>query len=74
MKYSIEVNRETCLACGSCYSIDSDHYEGDDEGKARVKGGTTNGVSRGTFDDNLIDDAKSAGSACCVNAITVNEL
>ena len=74
MKYSVEVDRTVCLACGSCYSIDSGHYESDDEGKARVKNGMTNGVSSGTFDDSLMDDAKSAGSACCVNAITVKEL
>jgi hypothetical protein len=31
--------------------VDSDHFEGDDEGKSKVRGGISNGKSTGSFDD-----------------------
>ena len=73
MKYTIEVDRGSCIACGVCYVTDPNHFEGDSEGKSRVLNGSSNGVSRGTFDDGLVDDAKSAESSCPVTAITVEE-
>ncbi len=74
MKYKIEVNREECVACGSCYATDSVHFMGDSEGKSLVVGGTKDGKSTGTFDDDLIIEAKTAADACCVSAISVTEI
>lgn len=71
MKYTIEVDRENCIACGVCYGTDPNHFEGDADGKSRVHGGTTDGVSVGTFDDDLGDDAKRAADACPVSVITL---
>jgi ferredoxin len=71
--YSIEVDREGCIACSVCYSTDPTHFEGDTEGKSRVVNGSTNGVSNGVFNDGLIDDARRAESSCPVTAITVKE-
>jgi len=71
--YSIEVDREACIACSVCYATDPNHFEGDSEGKSRVLNGSTNGVSTGTFDDGLIDDARRAESSCPVTAITVKQ-
>ncbi|HTY75388.1 MAG TPA: ferredoxin [Candidatus Nanoarchaeia archaeon] len=73
MKYQVEVNREECIRCGSCYGLDSTHFEGDSDGKSQVIGGTTNGKSVGTFDDNKIVEAQAAADVCPVSAITVTE-
>ncbi len=71
MKYKIEVNREECVACGSCYATDSVHFVGDEDGKSLVVGGTKNGKSMGIFNDDLMVEAQTAADACCVSAITV---
>ena len=74
MKYSVEVNRAACISCGVCYNTDPSHFENDAEGMSMVIGGTTNGVSIGTFDDSLINDSRRAESSCPINAIIVKEL
>ena len=71
MKYSIEIDREGCIACAACYNTDPAHFEGDSEGKSRVLSGTTNGTSIGTFDDGLIEDARRAEASCPVSVITI---
>lgn len=71
MKYHIEVDSETCIACGACYSTDPTHFEGNAEGKSIVHGGETNGKSSGTFDDGLRDDAQRAADSCPVTAINL---
>jgi ferredoxin len=42
MKYTIEVDRDTCIACSVCYGTDPTHFE------ATLRnprpGGTTNGT------------------------------
>jgi ferredoxin len=75
MKYKIEIMRESCIACGSCYGINPSHFEPDDEGKSKVIGGKTDDLtSVGEFDDTEIDSAKDAEDACPVSIITVTEL
>lgn len=74
MKYKIEIDRTGCIACGSCYSIDSTHFEPDDEGKTTVVGGETDDSgSSGVFDDEEIENAKEAEDSCPVSVITVTE-
>ena len=73
MKYTITVDRDGCIACGMCYGTDPRHFVGDADGKSIVMGGTSNGSSKGTFDDGLIDDARRAESSCPVTVITVQE-
>ena len=75
MKYKIEIEREGCIACGTCYSIDSSHFEPDDEGKSTVIGGETDAKSSvGVFDDGEIDNVREAEDSCPVSAITVTEM
>lgn len=75
LKFKIEIEREGCIACGSCYSIDPAHFEPDDEGKSTVKGGDTDpNLSSGIFDDEDIENAQDAESSCPVSIITVTEL
>lgn len=73
MKFQIEVNREECIACASCYTLDSDHFESDEEGKSKVRGGISNGKSTGSFDDNKMALAQEAESACPVSVIKVTK-
>ena len=73
MKYQIEVNREDCIRCGSCYGLDPAHFESDSDGKSQVIGGTTNGKSVRTFDDEKMAEAQAAADACPVSVITVTE-
>ena len=75
MKYKIEIERGGCIACGSCYSIDPSHFEPDDDGKSTVKGGETDASgSLGFFNDDDIEQARSAEDNCPVSVITVTEL
>ncbi|MDG6222450.1 MAG: ferredoxin [Candidatus Bathyarchaeota archaeon] len=75
MKYQIEIKRENCIACGSCYSLNPSHFEPDEEGKSTVIGGETDELnSVGEFDDTEIESAKDAEDACPVSIITVTEL
>ena len=75
MKYKIEIERGGCIACGTCYSIDPEHFEPDEEGKSTVIGGETDSDgSAGTFDDDNIENARSAEDSCPVSIITVTEI
>jgi ferredoxin len=74
LNYQIEVNREDCIRCGSCYGLDSAHFESDSDGKSQVIGGTNNGKSTGTFEDDQMVDAQAAADACPVGVITVTKM
>jgi len=75
MKYKIEINRENCIACGSCYSINPTHFEPDEQGKSKVIDGKTSDlISTGEFDDTEIESARDAEDSCPVSIITVSEL
>jgi len=74
LKFKVEVDREGCIACATCYTLDPDHFESDSEGKSKVKGGTSNGKSTGTFDDDKLSIAQEAESSCPVSVIKVTKL
>ena len=75
MKYKIEIKRENCIACGSCYSINPTHFEPDEQGKSTViDGKTVDLISTGEFDDTEIESARDAEDSCPVSIITVTEL
>jgi ferredoxin len=75
MKYKIEIKRENCIACGSCYSINPTHFEPDEQGKSTVIDGKTDDlISTGEFDDTEIESARDAEDSCPVSIITVTEL
>jgi ferredoxin len=75
VKYKIEIDRTGCIACGTCYSIDTTHFEPDDEGKSTIIEGETDasGSSR-VFEDEEIENAREAEDSCPVSVITVTEL
>jgi ferredoxin len=75
VKYKVEVDRNTCISTGACYTTDTVHYEADENQKSQVVGGNTdNSKSTKIFDDDQIKDAKEGAKACPVSAITVTEL
>jgi ferredoxin len=63
LTYKIEIDRDNCIACATCYTIDPTHFESDAEGKSKVVGGTSNGRSTGSFDDSKIADARQQKAA-----------
>jgi ferredoxin len=71
--YRIEIDREGCIACASCYTMDPEHFESDADGKSRVVGGTSNGRSTGGFNDSKVVEAEAAASSCPVSVIKVTE-
>jgi ferredoxin len=74
LKFSITIDREGCIACSNCYTIDPDHFGSDSEGKSEVKGGTSNGKSTGVFDDDKMSNAQEAELSCPVSVINVKKL
>jgi ferredoxin len=75
VKYKIEIERDGCIACGTCYSIDPSHFEPDDEGKSTVIGGETDAnASSGVFEDEEIENAREAEDSCPSSVITLNEM
>ena len=73
MIYKIEIDRDSCIACANCYTIDPGHFESDPDGKSKVVGGKSNGRSTGNFDDSAIADAQAAEGSCPVSVIKVTE-
>jgi ferredoxin len=75
VKYRIEIDREGCIACGVCYTLDTSHFESDEEGKSIVVRGETEGSkSSGTFEDDEMEMALEAEESCPVSVITVTKL
>jgi len=74
MKFKIEIDREGCIACATCYTLDPAHFEADAEGKSKVIGGTSNGKSEGSFDDGKLKEAQEAELSCPVSVIKVTVL
>jgi len=75
MKYKIEIERGRCIACATCYSVDPSHFEPDDERKSTVVGGETDAnTSSGVFDDEEIENARTAEDSCPMSIITITEL
>ena len=75
MKYKIEIERGGCIACGACYTVNSSHFEPDDEEKSSVVGGETDSnLSSGIFDDDDFESVQEAEDSCPVSIITVTEL
>lgn len=53
---------DSCIGCGSCIAIDSEHFDFDDNGQSVV-----------IKNDNLeTDELKNAIASCPVNAITLD--
>jgi len=71
VKFKIEIDREGCIACATCYTLDPNHFEADADGKSKVVGGSSNGKSEGSFDDEKLKEAQEAELSCPVSVIKV---
>lgn len=70
-KYQIEVDRDTCIACGICYNTDPRHFEADRQNQSAVVGGNGYVISMGTFDDDYLSEARAVMIDCSVEAIKI---
>ncbi|MDY6775698.1 MAG: ferredoxin [Halobacteria archaeon] len=72
-EYEIELDRKNCDGIFACLVRDDVHLYEDVKGeKVGVKDAEIeDGVMRGEFDDDLIDDAVSAAEACPPDALRV---
>ncbi len=55
----VEVDKDTCIGCGSCVAVAPDIFQMGDNGKAEV------------IKDEKTDGAEEAAGVCPVDAITV---
>ena len=53
--------------------MDPTHFESTEDGRSKVAGGTANGKSVGTIDDDKIGEAQAAADACPVSVIKVSK-
>ncbi len=71
----VKVDRELCIACGTCYSICPDVYESDDEGKSRIVAKylkeQSDKYSIGEVGKELEKCARDGAESCAVEAIEV---
>lgn len=75
MKYRIKIDKDKCIADGLCYSVDTDHFIEDEEGKPDAAEGSMEGeISIGEYDDDGFEDAQDAADVCPVAAIEVEKL
>jgi ferredoxin len=54
--------------------MDPTHFESTEDGRSKVVGGTVNGKSVGTVNDEKISEAQAAADSCPVSVITVTKL
>lgn len=64
MAQKITIDRDLCMGCGSCEGTAPDHFELDDEGKAKVKK---------QYDEADKDIIQEAIDGCPVQAIELVE-
>lgn len=57
----IEINKEKCLGCGMCVGINSDVFEFDDDGLAKV--------NKDKINEDNEEEVKEAVNSCPVGAI-----
>lgn len=64
--------RDKCIGCGACISVDEKHWKMDDDGKATLIGGTEKG---GVFEKELDEpgEVKEAEEVCPVQIIHVED-
>ncbi|MGQ9597188.1 MAG: ferredoxin [Thermoproteota archaeon] len=74
-QYRVTVDKDTCIACGVCYSTCPEVFESDDEGKSQIvsKYRSSSSGSEGVVDDSVVDCVQSAKDTCPVQAITVEK-
>ena len=57
----VHVDKDLCIACGSCVAICPDHFEFGDDNLAQAK------------NDEVTDEVRDAASACPTEAIKIED-
>ncbi len=57
----VHVDKDLCIACGSCVAMCPEHFEFDDDNLAKA------------INENVDDDVRDAASACPTEAIKIEE-
>ncbi|MEM2108936.1 MAG: ferredoxin [Candidatus Odinarchaeota archaeon] len=71
----IKINRELCIACGSCYAVCPEVYESDEEGKSKIvdkylkEHSDENSI--GEVEEELENCAREGAESCAVEAIEI---
>ncbi|MGQ9479696.1 MAG: ferredoxin [Thermoproteota archaeon] len=77
-RYKVSVNKDSCIACGVCYSTCPEVFEPDDEGKSQIvskyRASISQSVSEGIVENSAADCARSAMETCPVQAISIEEI
>ena len=68
MKNYILHEKENCIGCGACVSLDGDNWEMGDDGKSSLKGNKDN---KKEISADEIEKCKETAEACPVNVIHV---
>ena len=77
-KYKVVINKETCMACGVCWSLCPQIFEIDEQGKSRImesfRTEDLESRSEGVVGDDLADCARVAADACPMASIAIEEV
>lgn len=72
----VKIDRGLCIACGSCYAVCPDVYEGDEEGKSKIIDeylkAQTDEASVGEIGADKEGCAKEGAETCPVDAIEID--
>lgn len=76
-KYKVAVNKETCIACGVCYSLCPQVFEAGEGGKsvivAQYRTSDDPSKSEGVIEEDLYDCVETARTSCPTASITVEK-
>ena len=61
--------RENCIGCGACVSLDEDNWEMGDDGKSQLKGSDDENKKEIKLDE--VEECKETAEACPVNVIHI---
>ncbi|HDN75941.1 MAG TPA: ferredoxin [Acidilobales archaeon] len=78
VKYKVTVNKETCIACGVCYSLCPKVFEAGEDGKSTIvpqfRTVDDPTKSEGIIDESLYSDVVSAKDSCPTGSISVEKV
>ncbi|BFI73275.1 ferredoxin [Nanoarchaeota archaeon] len=67
MKVKVEVDKETCIGCGTCIAIAPEIFDFDSDGKSKPKIDIID-------DPKMIEKVKDSEAACPTHSIKVTEI
>lgn len=71
MKTKITVDQQACIACGTCWALDENHFIQASDGKAQVIDGKEDADPQPSKNVKECGNCKEAEASCPVDAIQV---